>query len=171
MSTNGPPDLVIRVATVADAGTIAQQRAAMWLAMGRFDENGAAVMTRVTRDALERLMPLGSYRGWLAAPASEPERAIGGVGLHLRESLPRIEATGRISGGVQALVVNVYTEPAWRRRGVAARLMREALAWCTASKIGNVILHASDEGRPLYESLGFVSTNEMRYAPPAPESR
>jgi hypothetical protein len=25
------------------------------------------------------------------------------------------------------------------------------------------VLHASSTGRPLYERLGFVSTNEMRY--------
>jgi hypothetical protein len=31
-----------------------------------------------------------------------------------------------------------------------------------------VLLHASDAGRPLYESLGFVPTNEMRYSPVTP---
>jgi hypothetical protein len=28
-----------------------------------------------------------------------------------------------------------------------------------------VALHASDAGRPLYQSLGFVPTNEMRWSP------
>jgi len=26
-----------------------------------------------------------------------------------------------------------------------------------------VVLHASDDGRPLYDKLGFTPTNEMRY--------
>ncbi len=26
------------------------------------------------------------------------------------------------------------------------------------------VLHASPDGRPLYEPLGFVATNEMRFA-------
>jgi hypothetical protein len=29
--------------------------------------------------------------------------------------------------------------------------------------IVRLVLHASDEGRPLYESMGFEPTNEMRY--------
>jgi hypothetical protein len=30
--------------------------------------------------------------------------------------------------------------------------------------VARLVLHASDDGRALYESLGFVATNEMRYA-------
>ena len=48
-----------------------------------------------------------------------------------------------------------------RQRGLARRLMQTMLDWCKQHQIANVVLHASDEGRPLYQSLGFVSTNEM----------
>jgi hypothetical protein len=34
--------------------------------------------------------------------------------------------------------------------------------WCRADGFHGVVLHASDEGRPLYESMGFQTTNEMR---------
>jgi hypothetical protein len=34
--------------------------------------------------------------------------------------------------------------------------------WCRTQGFMNVTLHASDKGRPLYESLGFEPTNEMR---------
>ena len=40
--------------------------------------------------------------------------------------------------------------------------MEHLLAWCRGEGIEVVELHASDEGRPLYESLGFIQTNEMR---------
>jgi hypothetical protein len=36
------------------------------------------------------------------------------------------------------------------------------IAWCREQGYKTVALHASDEGRPLYESLGFQPTNEMR---------
>jgi hypothetical protein len=36
------------------------------------------------------------------------------------------------------------------------------VAWGRESGLGSLYLHASDEGRPLYRSLGFVPTNEMR---------
>ena len=65
--------------------------------------------------------------------------------------------------GPQGLVVNVYTERAWRRRGVADALMRELLRWCSGNGVESIVLHASGEGRPLYQKLGFTPTNEMRY--------
>lgn len=59
-------------------------------------------------------------------------------------------------------ILNVYTEPAHRRSGMARALMQVALEWCAANQVGAVILHASQDGRALYDSLGFTSTNEMR---------
>jgi ribosomal protein S18 acetylase RimI-like enzyme len=64
--------------------------------------------------------------------------------------------------GPEAIVLNVYVEPAWRLRGVAEALMRAVLDALTERGIGHVVLHASDDGRRLYERLGFVPTNEMR---------
>jgi hypothetical protein len=40
--------------------------------------------------------------------------------------------------------------------------MEAALDWGRTHGIRAVILHASSEGRPLYEKLGFRPTNEMR---------
>jgi GNAT superfamily N-acetyltransferase len=56
----------------------------------------------------------------------------------------------------------VYTHAGFRRRGLARGLMKAALDWCGENGIDTVILHASDSGRSLYESMGFAPTNEMR---------
>ena len=69
----------------------------------------------------------------------------------------------RIAAGRHAIVLNVYTEPAWRRRGLGELLMREVLAWARREQLDRLVLHASEAGRPLYERLGFVATNEMRF--------
>jgi len=61
----------------------------------------------------------------------------------------------------EAIVVNVYTEPAWRRRGAARTLMEQVIDWARAQGIGRLVLHASKDGRALYERLGFAPTNEM----------
>ena len=45
--------------------------------------------------------------------------------------------------------------------------MREILAWAPAHGIVRVSLHASDAGRPLYERMGFLATNEMRFREPS----
>jgi hypothetical protein len=38
----------------------------------------------------------------------------------------------------------------------------EVIADAQATGLASLVLHASDAGRPLYERLGFVATNEMR---------
>jgi len=59
----------------------------------------------------------------------------------------------------------VYTDPAWRRRGVARAVMEAILAWCRRRRFTRIRLHASDLGRPLYESLGFAPTRELGWRP------
>ena len=68
--------------------------------------------------------------------------------------------------GPEAIILNVYVEPAWRRRGVGEALMRSVLTALTDLKVRRIVLHASDNGRRLYERLGFVLTNEMRLETP-----
>jgi ribosomal protein S18 acetylase RimI-like enzyme len=62
----------------------------------------------------------------------------------------------------RAVILNVYTEPEFRRRGVAREIMVTIMAWVKARGLRAVNLHASHEGRALYEKLGFEATNEMR---------
>ena len=59
-------------------------------------------------------------------------------------------------------ILNVYTEPGFRHRGLARWLIEAALHWCKANAVDFVILHSSPQGRKLYESLGFQAGNEMR---------
>jgi len=40
--------------------------------------------------------------------------------------------------------------------------MQAMIAWCRENGFVSVELHASDEGRGLYEQLGFEATGEMR---------
>lgn len=62
----------------------------------------------------------------------------------------------------RAYLLNVYTYPEFRKRGLARLLTQRAMEWCCQQGFKVLWLHASDFGRPLYESLGFVPTNEMK---------
>jgi GNAT superfamily N-acetyltransferase len=62
----------------------------------------------------------------------------------------------------RATILNVYTNPEYRRRGLARKIMQTIIQWCKREGLARVTLHASDDGRHLYESLGFESSNEMR---------
>ena len=61
-----------------------------------------------------------------------------------------------------AYVHRVYTEPAYRRIGLARCILQAMIDECRARGLLRLTLHASDMGRQLYDALGFLPTNEMR---------
>jgi len=154
--------LSIRRATAADAGVLARHRADMFRDMGQLTDDLRGTLVEAARAYFAAAIPDGRYVAWVAEVEGT---VVGGAGVQLRELLPRPAPGGRaLVRGPQGLILNVFTERAWRRRGVAAALMRELLGWCRANGIESLVLHASADGRPLYERLGFTPTNEMRLA-------
>jgi GNAT superfamily N-acetyltransferase len=146
----------IRLATLDDAGIIAGHRHRMFLDMGKSDPQKLEAMTNAYTPWLESKMAAGEYLNWLAMASDATVAA--GVGLWLMDWPPHVIGRGLRRGNI----INVYTEAAHRRRGLARRLLNTALDWCRTNRVDVVILHASKEGRRLYESLGFEPTNEMR---------
>jgi len=149
-------DFPIRLGTLDDVETVVAHRRAMFREMGYRDEQALDTMCEAFRPWLERKMQTGEYLAWLAVDAGGAIAA--GVGLWLMDWPPSLIGTGPWRGNI----LNVYTRPESRRMGLARKLIDAALAWCLLRGIRAVILHASDDGRRLYESLGFEPTNEMR---------
>jgi GNAT superfamily N-acetyltransferase len=157
----------VRPATLADRATIAQQRVVLFIEMDRMNPSQAGVLTDATMAYLANAIPSGEYFGWLATLAAEPSRVVAGCGVQVRNVAPfpwRFPARGEvIAAGRQALIVNVYTDPEFRRRGLARRLLTTVVDWARMHQVDSLILHATPDGRPLYESLGFEASNEMRF--------
>lgn len=101
-------------------------------------------------------MEAREYFGFLAEFEGE---VIAGGGAWLRPLLPR---PGTLYASIEAYVLNVYVEAEHRRGGVARTLMKTIIDWSREQKVARVVLHASREGRPLYEELGFELSNEYR---------
>lgn len=59
-------------------------------------------------------------------------------------------------------VFSMFTEPNYRRRGLARRIVKEVLKICRRLGYSRVVLHAAPKGRPLYRGLGFERSWEMR---------
>lgn len=164
-----PASFMIRPASLADVDAIARHRAEMFTEMGLLPAPLYAELVARTIDYLRHALPSGEYVGWIASPEDDPVSVVAGAGAQRRRFLPLPLIADRgpfIANGHQAIVLNVFTEPAWRRQGLAALLMHHVIEWAKTSNIESLVLHASDDGRPLYEKLGFVQTNEMRYARP-----
>jgi GNAT superfamily N-acetyltransferase len=157
----------IRAATVdaPDLEAIVHHRRAMFRDMGYADERALESMSDRFRPWLRQKMEAGEYLTWFVLAADSSIAS--GAGLWLMDWLPHMVGKGARRGNI----VNVYTEPAHRRAGMARVLMKVALEWCAANGLEVVILHSSDDGRRLYQSLGFEATNEMRLVRPDPTER
>jgi GNAT superfamily N-acetyltransferase len=149
-------EITIRGATVVDAAMILHHRRSMFCDMGEGTAEELDRMAAMTGPWLAQALADGSYRGWLAEDSSG--RVIGGGGVLLCPwpASPKDPLLRR------AIILNVYTEPEFRHRGIARRIMATILGWLKEQGFPSVSLHASDEGRHLYEELGFKATNQMR---------
>jgi GNAT superfamily N-acetyltransferase len=156
----------IRRCTTQDAASVARHRVEMFREMGHVPT--AELAQELLEKSVLALAPIladGTYVGWLAI--DDEGNVIAGAGVHIKPQLPRVSHDQRrVEDGPVPLAVNVYTEARWRHQGVARALMRVLMEWAASQGTDRVVLHASDAGRPLYESLGFRTTNEMRWFVP-----
>jgi GNAT superfamily N-acetyltransferase len=156
----------IRLATAADLELISWHRAQMFRDMGELPPELFDSFRTQSLETLKRMFDDGTYVGWLGSPKNGPERIVAGAGVQLRKVSPHPQPKANreiaIVSGLQASIQNVYTEPEWRRRGLAALLIKRIIDWAREQGIESVVLHASQEGRGVYDRLGFVATTEMR---------
>lgn len=146
----------IRPATAGDAGIIAHHRARMFFDMGRLSEKEIEALVTASKVYFEEALGKKEYIGWLV---EHDKKIVAGGGLVLRQAPP---FPGNLKITESAYIFNMYTEHAYRRRGLARMLMNAMLDWCRARSVSSVSLHASGDGRALYEHLGFEPANEMR---------
>jgi GNAT superfamily N-acetyltransferase len=160
-----PEKFRIRLATVDDADVIAWHRARMFQDMEDLPADLFEAFRARSCERVRDLLVRGAYIGWLLSLEEAPAKIIAGAGVHLRRVLPHPAENGAtFAEGRHAIVVNVFTEPQWRRQGLAAMLLNRIIHWARDQKLDELILHSSTEGRSLYEHLGFVPTTEMRFA-------
>ena len=153
-------DIRIRAGTAADAELVTYQRSAMFRDMGFGTEATRAEMSERFLPWVRDRLADGTYLAWFA---EDGDNVAAGLGVWLKPIHPGLRSD-RLD---VPYVLNVFTEPGHRGRGLARLLMGEVLAWAASNGHPVVELHASDDGRHLYETLGFQQTNEMRRMPHA----
>ena len=109
------------------------------------------------RDYYARHMADGSFVSWLAVDGGQ---IIATSGLSIVEKPPYFSCpSGRIG-----LLSSMYTQPEYRRRGIARALLSRLMDEARARGCGAVQITASDMGVLLYADFGFVKNgNFMQY--------
>ena len=63
--------------------------------------------------------------------------------------------------GNRAHIMNVYVRDEYRRRGIAREMMEMLLDEAKSRGVSQITLDATESGRPLYQALGFESSDEF----------
>ena len=148
-------EITIRQATMADIDQIVTHRRRMFEDMGNQDLEAMERMAAAFRPWLIDHMRRNVYYSWLACNAEG--MVVAGADVWLMDWPPGQYDVSLYRG----YILNVYTHPDYRRQGLARKLVETCMEWCYANDVKIVTLHASPDGRKVYEQLGFTPTNEM----------
>ena len=109
------------------------------------------------KDYYARHMADGTFVSWIALYG---DRIVGTSGMSFVEKPPYFGCpSGRIG-----LLSSMFTDPAYRRKGIARELLSRVVEEARAYGCGTVQITASDMGVLLYTSFGFVkNSNFMQY--------
>ena len=100
------------------------------------------------RDFYQRHMADGTFVSWLAF---DGDRIVGTSGMSFVEKPPYFTCpTGRIG-----LLNSMFTDPNYRRRGIARELLHRVVEEARSYGCGTVHVTASDMGVKLYTAYGF----------------
>ena len=62
--------------------------------------------------------------------------------------------------GRRAHLMNVYTKPDYRRKGISKKMVEMIIDEAKENGVTEISLDATEMGRTLYETLGFTASNE-----------
>ena len=130
------------------------------LRIAQLREEGAAEeldLVPSLRDYYRRHLADGTFVSWLALDGG---KIVGTSGMSFVEKPPYFSCpSGRIG-----LLSSMYTDPDYRRRGIAKELLRRVTEEARAYGCGAVQITASDMGVLLYTAFGFKKNgNFMQY--------
>lgn len=93
------------------------------------------------------------YKGFVA---ELDDKIIGSASCQILELYPMVSDQYQ-----KGYIWGVYVEPSYRRQGVATELMQKAMNYLKDIGCTKAVLHASEQGKLLYSSLGYTESNEM----------
>lgn len=111
-----------------------------------------------SREYYEEALQTGTHIAYLVF---DEKRFIGAGGV----SFFRVMPTYHNPTGWKAYIMNMYTNPNYRRKGIAYHMLELLIEEAKKKGVKHISLEATDMGRALYERYGFVKRNDEMELP------
>lgn len=148
-----------RKATINDLAVLTETRIEVLRAANRLKDN--VDMSEVRRQSEEYYISALNNDTHVAYLVYDEEKIIGTGGISYFQVMPTYHnPTGR-----KAYIMNMYTNPEYRRKGIALKTLDLLVEDAKAKRITAISLEATDMGKPLYEKYGFVKMNDEMELP------
>ena len=143
-------DLTYRKCTLEDLDELTETRIEVLRAANLLSEDVDMEEVREqSRIYYEKALQDGSHVAYLVYDGNA---FVGAGGVSFYQVMP----TYHDPSGRKAYIMNMYTKPAYRRRGIALKTLGLLVDVFRAAGVTAITLEATDAGRPLYERYGFV---------------
>ena len=137
-------------ATLEDLDLLVQTRIQVLLAANRLPEDtDMSAVEEASRDYYAAALADGSHVAWLVF---DGDAWIGAGGV----SVYRVMPTYHNPSGWKAYLMNIYTHPDYRRRGLGRQMAELLVEEARKRGVTAISLYATAMGMPLYEAMGFV---------------
>lgn len=119
-----------------------------------------SAVEKETRDYYEKALRDGSHAAYLVFGAG---MFVGAGGI----SFYRVMPTFYNPTGNKAYIMNMYTHPDYRRRGIASAVLDLLVEEALNKGVNHISLEATAMGKPLYGKYGFIPMEDEMILPEA----
>lgn len=138
-----------RKATFEDIGELVRLRSDFAKEVQKITDNSRdRVFIETLTDYFKNTMPDDSFIAWVA---TDENRIVGTSGLCFYKLPPSY----RNLTGNMAYIMNMYTLPNYRNKGIAKVLFEKIIMEAKQKGYKKISLHATEMGRPIYSKFGF----------------
>jgi GNAT superfamily N-acetyltransferase len=152
------PVIYYRRATSGDIEILMELRLAFLAELSNADPTDVALRTAISKYFADS-MSAGDFTGFLA---QADDRIVSVGGLIYDQHAP----SNRNPTGREGYIMNMYTVPEFRRRGIGSRILEMLVEEARQNRCGKIALHAVPGAKGIYEKFGFAPVDtEMRLTP------
>ena len=141
-------------ATIADIDELVRTRIIVLRAANKLSNDvDMSLVEKESYEYYKSALETGEHVAYLVY---DNETFIGAGGVSFYKVMP----TYHNPTGKKAYIMNMYTNPAYRRKGIAYQTLNLLVADAKNKGIDAISLEATEMGRPLYEKFGFTGMND-----------